>query len=313
MVKVRYVTPVVSAVKAQRALAKGGEGYLIYVVDVSKDVIDVKNIPAVDEFPDTFPDEILGFPLEREVEVKIELVPGTKPISRALYRLAPTEMKELKQQLARLANGDNTYGFVFQTDGTLCLSGIFVVPEDSKLRDEILSQARRRNLSIHPGSMKMYKDLKTSREYSFDCMARLYIQEILNYHGVPTSIVSDRDPHFTSRFWGSFQNVLGTTLSLSTAYRLETDGQSERTVQTLEYMLRACALDFGPSWHDHLLLVEFAYNNNYYNSIGMAPFEAYGRHCRTPLFWDEVGERQVQGPELLHQGIEVVELIKKRI
>ncbi|XP_073038072.1 uncharacterized protein [Primulina eburnea] len=94
--------PVVSAVKAQRALAKGGEGYLIYAVDVSKDVIDVKNIPVVDEFPDVFPDEIPGFPPEREVEAKIELVPGTAPISRAPYRLAPTEMKKLKQQLQDL-------------------------------------------------------------------------------------------------------------------------------------------------------------------------------------------------------------------
>ncbi|XP_073030721.1 uncharacterized protein [Primulina eburnea] len=82
--------PVVSAVKAQRALAKGGEGYLIYAVDVSKDVIDVKNIPVVNEFPDVFPDEIPGFPPEREVEAEIELVPGTAPISRAPYRLAPT-------------------------------------------------------------------------------------------------------------------------------------------------------------------------------------------------------------------------------
>ncbi|XP_073037357.1 uncharacterized protein [Primulina eburnea] len=93
---------VVSAVKAQRALVKGGEGYLIYAIDVSKDVIDVKNIPVVDEFPDVFLDEIPGFPPEREVEAEIELVPGTAPISRAPYRLAPTEMKELKQQLQDL-------------------------------------------------------------------------------------------------------------------------------------------------------------------------------------------------------------------
>ncbi|XP_075489518.1 uncharacterized protein LOC142528361 [Primulina tabacum] len=94
--------PVVYAVKAQQALAKGGEGYLVYAVDVSKDAIDVKNIPVVNEFPDVFPDEIPGFPPEREVEAEIELVPGTAPISRAPYRLSPTEMKELKQQLQDL-------------------------------------------------------------------------------------------------------------------------------------------------------------------------------------------------------------------
>ncbi|XP_073273296.1 uncharacterized protein [Primulina huaijiensis] len=94
--------PVVYALKEQRDLAKGGEGYLIYAIDISKDVINMKNIPVFDEFLDVFPDEIPGFPPEREMDAEIELVPGTTPISRAPYRLAPTEMKELKQQLQDL-------------------------------------------------------------------------------------------------------------------------------------------------------------------------------------------------------------------
>lgn len=69
---------------------------------------------------------------------------------------------------------------------------------------------------------------------------------------MPTSIISDIDPHFTSTFWGSFQRVLETALSLSTAYYPETDGQSEKTIQTLENMLHVCAMDFGPAWHAHL-------------------------------------------------------------
>nr|GEY41536.1 putative reverse transcriptase domain-containing protein [Tanacetum cinerariifolium] len=98
------------------------------------------------------------------------------------------------------------------------------------------------------------------------------------------SIISDRDSHFTSRFWQSMQKVLGTQLDMSTTYHPETDGKSERTIQTLEDMLRACAIDFGKGWEKHLPLVEFSYNNSYHASIKAAPFEAlYGRKCRLPI------------------------------
>ncbi|GJU99801.1 reverse transcriptase domain-containing protein [Tanacetum coccineum] len=112
-----------------------------------------------------------------------------------------------------------------------------------------------------------------------ETLIRLYIKEIVSRHGVPISIISDRDSHFTSRFWQSLQSALGTQLDMSTAYHLETDGQSERTIQTLEDMLRACVIDFGKGWDKHLPLVEFSYNNNYHASIKAAPFEAlYGRN-----------------------------------
>ncbi|KAI3667584.1 hypothetical protein L6452_42650 [Arctium lappa] len=115
-------------------------------------------------------------------------------------------------------------------------------------------------------------------------LAKLYIDEVVSRHGVPQSIVSDRDSRFTSNFWASLQKELGTRLNLSTAYHPQTDGQSERTIQTLEDMLRSCVIDFGGSWDSHLPLVEFAYNNSYHSSIGMAPFEAlYGWKCRTPI------------------------------
>ena len=110
-----------------------------------------------------------------------------------------------------------------------------------------------------------------------ESLADLYIREIVRLHGVPTSIISDRDPRFTSRLWGQLQSALGTKLKFSIAFHPQTDGQSERTIQTLEDMLRACMLDWKGDWDSHLCLVEFAYNNSYHASIGMAPYEAlYG-------------------------------------
>ncbi|GJR38573.1 putative reverse transcriptase domain-containing protein [Tanacetum coccineum] len=117
-----------------------------------------------------------------------------------------------------------------------------------------------------------------------ETLTRLYIKEIVSRHGVPISIISDHDSHFTSRFCKSLQNALGTVLDMSTAYHPETDGQSERTIQTLKDMLRACVIDFGKGWGKHLPLVEFSYNNSYHASIKATPFEAlYGRKCRSPI------------------------------
>jgi hypothetical protein len=105
---------------------------------------------------------------------------------------------------------------------------------------------------------------------------------------------------------------MGTKLSLSTAFHPQTDGQSERTIQTLEDMLRACVLSWKGSWEDHLALVEFAYNNSYHASIKMAPYEAlYGRKCVSPLCWDSSGERVVLGPEIVQQTTEKVREIRQ--
>ncbi|CAJ2645706.1 unnamed protein product [Trifolium pratense] len=109
-------------------------------------------------------------------------------------------------------------------------------------------------------------------------LAEIYVEQIVKLHGIPSSIVSDRDPRFTSRFWESLQEALGTKLRLSSAYHPQTDGQSERTIQSLEDLLRACVLEQGVSWDSCLPLIEFTYNNSFHSSIGMAPFEAlYGR------------------------------------
>ncbi|GJX93202.1 hypothetical protein Tco_0347788 [Tanacetum coccineum] len=122
---------------------------------------------------------------------------------------------------------------------------------------------------------------------SMETLTRLYIKEIVSRHGVPISIISDRDSHFTSRFWQSLQNALGTQLHMSTAYHPETDGKSERTIQTLEDMLRACVIDFGKGWDKHLPLIEFSYNN--------------------------IGDVQLTGPEIIHETTEKIVQIRQRL
>ncbi|GJR76902.1 putative reverse transcriptase domain-containing protein [Tanacetum coccineum] len=145
-------------------------------------------------------------------------------------------------------------------------------------------------------------------------LARMYMKEVVTRHGIPVSIIYDIDPRFASNFWRSLQKALGTNLDMSTAYHPQTEGQSERTIQTLEDMLRACVIDFGKGWVNHLPLVEFSYNNSYHASIKAAPFEAlYDRKCRSPVCWAEVGEVQLTGPEIVQETTEKVIQIKQRI
>ncbi|GKC82308.1 putative reverse transcriptase domain-containing protein [Tanacetum coccineum] len=126
--------------------------------------------------------------------------------------------------------------------------------------------------------------IPTRETDSMETLTRLYIKEIVSRHGVPISIISDRDSHFTSKFWQSMQNALGTQLDMSTTYHPETDGQSERTIQTLEDMLRA------------------------------SPFEAlYGRKCRSPVCWAKVGDVQLTGPEIIHETTKKIVQIRQRL
>nr|GEZ96966.1 putative reverse transcriptase domain, ribonuclease H-like domain, aspartic peptidase domain protein [Tanacetum cinerariifolium] len=122
-------------------------------------------------------------------------------------------------------------------------------------------------------------------------LAKLYLKEVVARHGIPRTL----------------QKALGTSLDMSTAYHPETDGQSERTIQTLEDMLRACVIDFGKGWVNHLPLVEFSYNNSYHSSIKAAPFEAlYGKKCHSPVCWNEVGEFHLTGSELVQETTEKI-------
>ncbi|GJX00819.1 putative reverse transcriptase domain-containing protein [Tanacetum coccineum] len=235
------------------------------------------------------------------------------------------------------------------------------------LRTVIMHESHKSKYSIHPGSDKMYQDMKklywwpnmkadiatyVSRcltcakvkaehqrpsgllvqpkipEWKWDNITMDFVTklpkdvarlrppfgEVVTRHGIPVSIICDRDPRFASNFWRSLQNALGTNLDMSTAYHPQTDGQSERTIQTLEDMLRACVIDFGKGWVNHLPLVEFSYNNSYHASIKAAPFEAlYGRKCRSPVCWTEVGEAQILGPELIQETTERIVQIKQRM
>ncbi|GJQ99604.1 hypothetical protein Tco_0522589 [Tanacetum coccineum] len=286
--------------------------------------------------------------------------------------------------------------FEVRSDGTKCLKGRVWLPLFGGLRGLIMLESHKSKYSIHPGSDKMYHDLRKlywwpnmkadiatyvskcltcakvkaehqkpsgllqqseipvwkweritmdfitklprtpsgydsiwvivdrltksahfiliNEKYKMEKLTRLYLKEIVCRHGVPVSIISDRDPRFASRFWRSLQKSLGTNLDMSTAYHPETDGQSERTIQTLEDMLRACVIDFGSGWDKHLPLAEFSYNNSYHASIKAAPFEAlYGRKCRSPVCWSEVGDAQLTGPEMIREMTEMIVQIKNRL
>ncbi|GJY70354.1 putative reverse transcriptase domain-containing protein [Tanacetum coccineum] len=253
-----------------------------------------------------------------------------------------------------------------RADGTLCLNGRSWLPCYGDLRTVIMHESHKSKYSVHPGSDKMYQDMKKlywwpnmkadiatyvskcltcakvkaehqrpsgllvqpkipewkwdnitmdfvtklpkspqghdtiwvivdrltksaiftpMRETdSMEKLARLYIKEVVARHGIPVSIICDRDPRFASHFWRSLQKALGTSLDMSTAHHPETDRQSERTIKTLEDMLCACVIDFGKGWINHLPLVEFSYNNSYHASIKAAPFKAlYSRKCRSPI------------------------------
>ncbi|GJY02147.1 putative reverse transcriptase domain-containing protein [Tanacetum coccineum] len=149
---------------------------------------------------------------------------------------------------------------------------------------------------------------------SMDKLTRLYMKEVVTRHGIPVSIICDCNGRFTLNFWRAFQKALGTHLDMSAAYHPQTDGQSERTIQTLDDILRACVIDFRNGWDRHLPLIEFSYNNIYHTSIKAAPFEAlYGRKCRSPVCWAEIRDTQLTEPKIIHEKTEKIVQIKQRI
>nr|AAV31288.1 putative polyprotein [Oryza sativa Japonica Group] len=302
------------------------------------------------------------------------------------------DIQEIKKNMRR----GKAIGFLEDEHGTVWLGERICVPDNKDLKDAILKEAHDTLYSIHPGSIKMYQDLKErfwwasmkreiaeyvavcdvcqrvkaehqkpasllqplkipewKREeigmdfitglprtssghdsiwvivdrltkvahfipvkttYSGSRLAELYMARIVCLHGIPKKIVSDRGSQFTSNFWKKLQEEMGSKLNFSTAYHPQTDGQTERVNQILEDMLRACALDFGGSWDKNLPYAEFSYNNSYQASLQMAPYEAlYGRKCRTPLLWDQTGERQVFGTDILREAEEKVKIIQERL
>ncbi|KAL0373932.1 UNVERIFIED_CONTAM: Transposon Ty3-I Gag-Pol polyprotein [Sesamum radiatum] len=291
--------------------------------------------------------------LAKQLEaLELEVVESTEVILATLMTQTP-----IHERIKTTQDSDAELGIIkekvkrglapeFQVgdDGTLYLKGRLCVPSCRDLRRDILMEAHNSKFSNHPGSTKMYRDLKRNfwwsglphtrqghdsiwvivdrltkcahfiplhTTYTLDKLVTIYIEDIVRLHGIPGSIVPDRDPRFTSRFWNIFQQAMGTKVKLSTAYHPQTDGQTERTIPTLEDMLRACILDFKGNWGDYVTLIEFSYKNSYHSSIGMAPYEAlYGRKCISPLCWDEVGEKTITGLELVQLTIEKVAITR---
>ncbi|GJZ10538.1 putative reverse transcriptase domain-containing protein [Tanacetum coccineum] len=391
----------------------------------------LEDVPIVQDSPKVFPEDLSGLPPTRQVEFQIDLVPGAAPIARAPYRLSPSEMKELSEQLKELSDkgfirpSSSPWGapvlFVKKKDGSfqMCIdyrelnkltvknryllpriddlfgqlqgssvyskidlsAPILALPEGSEdfiaycdaskkglgavlmQREKVISYASRQ-LKIHEKNytthdlelgavvfaLKIWRQILNAqtearkpeniksedvggmlienakfpeaiREQKLEPRADgtlcLNGRSWLPCYGDLRTAWNTRlnhDPRFASNFWRSLQNALGTNLDMSTAYHPQTDGQSERTIQTLEDMLRACAIDFGKGWVNHLPLVEFSYNNSYHASIKAAPFEAlYGRKCRSPVCWTEVGEAQILGPELIQETTEKIIQIKQRM
>ena len=307
-------------------------------------------------------------------------------------QLEDEKIKEIRQ----LIKDNKAPGFSEDSQGTVWFGKRICVPNQKTLRDTILREAHESAYSIHPGSTKMYQDLKDRywwygmkrdvAEYVAICdtcqrvkaehqrpagllqplkipewkweeismdfivglprtsngydsiwivvdrftkvahfipvkttytgakLAELYMSRIVCLHGVPKKIVSDRGTQFTSRFWEKLHECMDTKLNFSSAYHPQTDGQTERVNQILEDMLRARAIKNGQSWDKSLCYAEFSYNNSYQASLKMSPFEAlYGRRCRTPLFWNETGESQVFGPEILRDAERQVREIKENL
>ncbi|KAJ9556692.1 hypothetical protein OSB04_011306 [Centaurea solstitialis] len=251
-------------------------------------------------------------------------------------------------------NGERIRGqlsaLIRDSRGLLTRYGRVWVPRAGAARQTLLEEAHKSRFSIHPGATKMYRDLRTGywwpgmkrdvARYVESCLTCLKVKaEHQRPHGkmqpleIPEwkwenitmdlitklpktlrSLMRSGDVRFTSRFWERFHSELGTRLHFSTAYHPQTDGQSERTIQTLEDMLRACVLDFGGSWDAYLPLAEFSYNNNYHSSIGMPPFEMlYGRRCRTPICWGEVGQRVLGSTEVVQRTTEDIQRIRERL
>nr|GEY75443.1 putative reverse transcriptase domain-containing protein [Tanacetum cinerariifolium] len=175
-----------------------------------------------------------------------------------------------------------------------------------KKNDAIWVVADRLTKSAH--FLPIRKDFLISR------LADIFQQEIVRLHGKLAAIISDRDPRFTSRFWKGLQNAWGTRLKFSTTFHPETEGQTERTTQTLEDMLRSCALEWTGNWDEYLCLVKFMYNNSWHASIKAAPYELlYGRKCRAPICWNEVGERVIEGSKLIEVTNEKVTDAKEKL
>ncbi|XP_060209835.1 uncharacterized protein LOC132636820 [Lycium barbarum] len=500
---------IISAVVARKMIRQGCEAYLAHIFDTHLEIPSLKEIPVVCEFPDVFPENLPGLPPEREVEFPIEVISGTTPISITPYRMAPAELKELKNQLQELLEKDvpktafrtryGHYDFLVMPFGLTNAPAAFMDLMNRVFKpylnqfvvvfiDDILiysknSEDHRKHLRIvlqtlqekklyaklskcefwlsevaflghivsaegvkvdpskiqaivewkppksptevrsflglagyyrrfvkgfsiiaSPLTKILRKDVKfvwdDKCQESFENLKSLLTQALIltlpterkeyviysdaSHHGLGCVLMQERKvvayasrklkthelnypthdlelaaivfalkiwrhylygekchiftDHKSLKYLGTQKELnlrqrrwlelikyydctidyhpeaLGTRLNFSASFYPQTDGQSEKVIQILEDMLRACIMEFEGSWDRHLALIEFAYNNSYQSSIGMPPYEAlYGRKCRTPLCWSEVGERKLVGPEIVQRTENKVKVIKDRL
>ncbi|GKB80376.1 putative reverse transcriptase domain-containing protein [Tanacetum coccineum] len=176
------------------------------------------------------------------------------------------------------------------------------------------SHSHKSKYSIHPGSDKMYQDLKKLYWWpNMKAEIAAYVSKCMTC----ATVKAEYQKPSGHRLNGEVDETIlerSTQLDMSTAYQPQTYGQSERTIQTLEDMLRPCVMDFGKGWDTHLPLIEFSYNNSYHTSIKAAPFKAlYGRKCWSPICWAEVGDAQLTGLKIIRETTEKIIQIKHRL
>nr|GEX18165.1 reverse transcriptase domain-containing protein [Tanacetum cinerariifolium] len=290
-----------------------GETLIIRVVEKKLDEKRLEDIPVVKEFPDIFPKDLPGLPPVRQVEHLIDsqgLHVDPAKIEAVKNWTSPTTPTEKNKNYVSGEEQESAFHLLTQK---LCEAPILTLPEGNDYF-VIYCDASLQGLGdvIVDRLTKFAHFIPTRATDSMETLTRLYIKEIVSRHGMSISIISNRDSHFTSRFWQSLQNALGTQLDISTANHPETDGQTKRTIQTLEDMLQACVIHFRKGWEKHLPMIKFSYNNSYHDSIKAAPFEAlYGRKCRSPVCWAEVRDIQLTGPEIIHETTEQIVQIRQ--
>nr|GEV09310.1 reverse transcriptase domain-containing protein [Tanacetum cinerariifolium] len=248
----------------------------------------------------------------KEIEFQIELIPGATPVAKSPYRLAPSELEELLGQLKELQDK----GFIRPSLSPWGAPVVFVKKKDGSFRMCIdyreLNKLTVKNRYPLPRIDDLFDQLTLKVSQRLSGLLQQHEIPIWKWEGIAINFVTKLPRTISGH--DSMQEALGTRLDMSTAYHPQTDGQSERTIQTLEDILRACVLDFKGSWDVYLLLVEFPYNNSYHSSVRCAPFEAlYGRKCRSPIMWAKVGEGQLIGHELVQETTEKISQIKDRL
>ncbi|WMV37948.1 hypothetical protein MTR67_031333 [Solanum verrucosum] len=220
-------------------------------------------------------------------------------------------MVQLKEAMLK----KSVEAFPQRGDRVLGYQGHLCHPNVDDLREHFSSEAHSSRYSIHPGTTKMYRDFweiywwNGMKKDIEEFVAMYRMTKSAHFIPVKASYSMEDYARLYLREMG-----LGTHVKLSTTFQPQIDGQSERTIQSLEHMLRACVIDFKGNWDDHLPLIEFAYNNGYHSRIGMAPFEAlYGRRCISHVGWFEVGKFSLIGIELVHEAMEKVQLIREML